>query len=179
MDLLTSASWMTLGAAGGGGLFPELTHVLWALINFAIILWVLNRFIFKPLLKTLDAREGEIKKNLDQAAADRAEAEKLRREFTEQVAGAQRQAQEIVSQATRNAQAEAERIIAEAREKAAAEWERAQKQIQVERDRAIAELREEVAVLAVSVAGKVIGRSLNDDDHTRLAKKFVEEVGKH
>lgn len=166
---------------GAGGLnpFPQLNHLVWTVVNFLVLLWLLNKYLFKPLLKVVSDREQEIENNLQRAAADRAEAERLRREFAEQVQGAQRQAQSIVAEATRGAQAEADRILNEAREKAAAELARAQEAIQVEKERALAELRAEVASLAVAVAGRVIERSLTDEDHTRLAQKFVEEVGKN
>lgn len=189
MDFLAAVNWLPVlaeatehgaeAAGGGNNLFPIPSHIIWTFVNFLILLWVLSKFMFKPLLAAIKSREQEIQGNLNKAAEDRTEAERLRREFTEQVAGAQRQAQEIISHATRNAQTEAERIIGESRDKATAEWERAQKQIQVEKERALAELREEVATLAVSVAGKVIERSLTDADHTRLAQKFVEDAGKN
>lgn len=181
MDFM-AIPWASMAAAAEGGgpdLWPQINHLLWTVINFAILLWALNKFLYKPLLGTVANREAEIRANLDKAAEDRAEADRLRKEFAEQVADAQRKAQGIVSEATKNAQTEAERIIADAREKAAADMERAANTIRVEKERALAELREEVANLAVSVAGKVIERSLTDQDHTRLAKKFVEEVGKN
>lgn len=179
--------WMFFGlAAAGAGehaagpnVFPQLNHLIWSVVNFAILLWILNKFLYKPLLGMINAREQEVKENLTKAAEDRAEAERLRKEFTEQVAKAQQQAQSIISEATRNAQQEAERILTSAREKAAQDLERAQETIRVEKERALAELRQEVADLAVAVAGKVIERSLTDADHTRLAEKFVEEVGKN
>lgn len=180
-----SIPWASLAAvaggeqAGGPNLWPQINHLIWTVINFAILLWALNKFLYKPLLGTVAQREQEIKGNLDKAAEDRAEAERLRKEFADQVADAQRKAQAIVAEATRNAQAEAERIIADAREKAATDLERAANTIRVEKDRALAELREEVATLAVSVASKVIERSLTAEDHARLARKFVEEVGKN
>ncbi len=172
--------WASLASEGAGpDLWPKITHLIWTVINFGVLLWALNKFLFKPLVGMIANREKEIKDNLDQAAADRTEADRLRREFAEQVADAQRKAQGIVAEATKNAQSEAERIIADAREKATADLERAANTIRVEKDRALAELRQEVATLAVSVAGKVIERSLSDQDHARLAQKFVEEVGKN
>lgn len=166
-------------AAHGGQLnpFPQLNHLIWTIIDFAVLLWLLNKYLYKPLLKVIDDREHEIENNLKKAATDREEAERLRRELTEQLQGAQKQAQSIIAEATRGAQAEAERILNEAREKAAAELARAQETIQVEKERAVAELRSEVATLAVAVAERVIERSLTDADHVRLAQKFVEEVG--
>lgn len=182
MEWLIHALAAAEGAAGeaaGPSLWPQLKHVAWTFVNFLILLWLLNRFLYKPLIGMIDAREKEIEESLRKAAEDRAEAERLRREFTEQVARAQQEAQAIIAEATRSAQQEADRILTEAREKAAQDLERAQETIRVEKERALAELRQEVANLAVAVAGKVIERSLTDEDHARLAAKFVEEVGKH
>lgn len=170
--------WTLLAAAEGGpNVFPIPSHIIWAVINFVVLLWALNRWLFRPLMKAIRERESEIQGNLDQAAQDRAEAERLRQEFSQQVANAQRQAQDTIADAGKRAQAEYERILGEARQKATEELERAQKQIAVERERALSEIREVAADLAVRVAGKVIEKSLDDADHARLAKRFVEEVG--
>lgn len=169
--------WVSVAAAEGPDVFPNLVTVGWTFINFVVLLWALNRWLFRPLMKAIRERESEIQGNLDQAAKDRADAERLRQEFAQQVADAQRHAQETISEAGKRAQVEYERIVGEARQKATEELERAQKQIAVERERALSEIREVAADLAVRVAGKVIEKSLDDADHARLAKRFVEEVG--
>lgn len=172
-------SLITLAASEGLNLFPVPSHVLWALVNFAILAYFLGKFLFKPLLGMVNARENEIETNLKQAADDKAEAARLREEFAAQIASAQREAQEIVSQATKAASAAKDQIEAEARAKAAEMLEAATKTIEREKAKALAELREEVASLALAVAGKVIDKSLTEADHKRLADGFVQEVGNH
>jgi F-type H+-transporting ATPase subunit b len=165
-------------AEGEGGLtiFPVIWQSGWTLINFAVFLWIVSKFIFKPLFATVDARQAEIEGNLAKAAEERAAAEKLKADLQREVNEAQKQAQEIVSKATAQAQAAADQLLTEAREKAAEQLRRAEETINTEKQKALAELRAEVANLAVDVAGKVIGRSLTDADHKRMAESFVAEV---
>jgi F-type H+-transporting ATPase subunit b len=160
-------------------LFPNASTVMWTTLNFVILLAVLYKFLFKPLLGAISAREEEINSARSQAAEDKAEAGRLRKEFEAQINNAQRSAQEIVSKATKAATAVKEQIESEARAKGADMLENAVKTIEREKVKALAELREEVAMLAITVAGKVIEKNLNTEEQRRLADRFVEEVGKH
>jgi F-type H+-transporting ATPase subunit b len=175
MELFTLAA----AAEGGPKLFPVPSHILWSIVNFAVLVWLLKKFLYGPLLGAINARENEIETNLKKAAEERAEAERLRADFTAQISNAQRDAQEIITKATKAATATREQIETEARERAAEMLEAATKTIEREKAKALAELREEVAALAIAVAGKVIEKSLTDADHKRLADRFVQEVGKH
>ncbi len=161
------------------GFFPEVKHVLWTIINFGILLWLLNRFLFKPVLNMMTTREKEIEGNIAKAESDMKEAERLRQEFAEQLASAQQKAREIISQAQQAAAKQSEQMLEETRVKQQDMLHRAEESIRRERDAAISQLREEVASLAVGAAGKVIGRSLNADDHRRLVDEFVTEAGKN
>ncbi|OTA40441.1 MAG: hypothetical protein A6D92_17560, partial [Symbiobacterium thermophilum] len=129
-------------------IFPQTNELIWTIINFAVLLWGMHRFLYKPLLGAIQAREDEINANLKKAAEDRAEAERLRREFEAQIANAQREAQEIINKAVKNATAVKEQIEAEARARAAEMLEQATQTIEREKAKAVAELRREVADLA-------------------------------
>jgi F-type H+-transporting ATPase subunit b len=170
----------TLAAEGGGiNIFPTLNEFLWTLLNFAVLLWGLYKLLYKPLLGAISARENEIESALKKAAEDRAEAERLRKEFESQISNAQREAQEIINKAVKNATATKEQIEADARAKASEMLENATKTIEREKNKALAELRQEVANLAIAVAGKVIEKNLDTAEQKRLADSFVAEVGKH
>lgn len=166
-------------AAGEITLFPDAPTIIWTTINFAILLFALYKFLYKPLLGAISAREDEIEGSLKKAAEDRAEADRLRKEFESQIGNAQREAQEILSKATKAATVAKEQIESEARAKAAELIENATKTIEREKAKAIAELRDEVATLALSIAGKVIEKNLDNDEQKRLAERFVAEVGKN
>lgn len=160
-------------------LFPVPSEVIWTIVNFVILLAVLYRFLYKPLLGAISAREQEIENSLRKTAEDLAEAERLRRDFEAQISNAQREANELISKATKAGTAVKEQIESEARARATELLENATKTIEREKTQALAELREEVANLAIMVAGKVIEKNLNNDEQRRLADRFVAEVGKH
>ncbi len=166
-----------MAAEGGVQLFPEPSTIFWTTLNFGILLWALHKFLYKPLLGAISAREEEIENSLKKAAEDRAEAERLRKEFEAKIAEAQREAQEIISKATKAANTAKEQIESEARAKANEMLENATKTIEREKAKALAELRAEVANLAVAVAGKVIEKNLDNEEQKRLAERFVAEVG--
>lgn len=168
-----------LAAGDNVNIFPEPNEMFWTTINFAVLLWGLYKFLYKPLLGAISAREQEIENALKKAAEDRAEADRLRKDFESQIANAQREAQEIINKAVKNATATKEQIESDARAKASELLENATKTIEREKGKALAELRQEVANLAVSVAGKVIEKNLDTAEQKRLADSFVAEVGKH
>jgi F-type H+-transporting ATPase subunit b len=162
---------------GGGALFsvdPGLA--LWTIIVFLLVLWVLKRFAWGPILGALEAREAGIRKSIDGAASMRAEAESLLEEHRRQLADARRQAQEIVAEG-RNA---AERIGREVQEKARQEGERiverARAEIEREKDAALAELRRESVDLALAAASRLLRERLDDDRDRALVKGFLAEL---
>jgi F-type H+-transporting ATPase subunit b len=148
---------------------------IWHTINFLILLFLLSKFLYRPIVGMLDERSRRIQESLeaaeraqaDVARADREREELLattRREIGEMMAQAQGAAERIQSEARTTAQQEAQRIVETARQEADAE-----------RAQAMAELRREVASLAVSAAERVISRSLDDQAHRQLVEEFLDE----
>ena len=148
---------------------------IWHTINFLILLFLLTKFLYRPIVNMLDERSRRIQESLeaaeraqaDVARADREREELLattRREIGEMMAQAQSAAERIHSEARSTAQQEAQRIVETARQEADAE-----------RAQAMAELRREVASLAVSAAERVISRRLDDQTHRQLVEEFLDE----
>ncbi|MGE5675704.1 MAG: F0F1 ATP synthase subunit B [Mycobacterium leprae] len=160
-------------------LFPDAPTMIWTTINFVIIAVGLYYLLFKPLLGAISKREADIQADIQKAQEDRAEAERLRKDFESQIANAQAAAQDVIRKATQAATATKEQIESDARARATEMLENATKTIEREKQKAVAELREEVANLAVAVAGKVIERNLDNAEQQRLAESFVAEVGKN
>jgi F-type H+-transporting ATPase subunit b len=149
------------------------TAVIWHLVNFLILLAVLQRFLYRPVIRALDERATRIRDAMAQAEATRAETERLEQESRTIIERGRREAQEIVGQANRSA----ERILAEAREHARQEGdrlgERARADLARERDQVFQELREQLADLVVTAAGRVIRRSLDDSAHRELVREVL------
>lgn len=149
------------------------TTVLWHAINFLILLVVLQRFLYRPVLRMLDERAARIQESMTHAEAIREERERAEAESKLLRDEAWKDAQEIMGRAQR----EAEALLAEARKDTREETERllarAQAEIAQERERAFQELRAHLADLAVLAAGQVIGRSLDDASHRELVRGFL------
>ncbi len=155
----------------------EFPKFLWQIANFLVLLWLLKKFAYKPILNMLDERKRSIEEAINNAETARNEAEKMRKEYETRLAEAKQEAQEIMAKAAKLGEEEKKEILAGAQNEATKAIQRAQEEIAREKDQAIAALRDEVAVLAVMAAGKVLGKSITVEDHEKLVKEFVTEVG--
>ena len=150
--------------------------IFWELISFGILLWVLYKFAFPPILKTLETREQKIRESLDQAEQNRATAERKLKDYEAKLQGAAKEAEAIVAEAKHTAQ----RLLEENEQRLRVESQRIKEEttqdIERERRKALQDIKDTTADLAVLVAGKVIGRSLTDADHQRFAQEALAEV---
>ena len=148
---------------------------IWHTINFIILIVLLSRFLYRPIVAMLDERTRRIQESLEAAERARADVAQADRERDELLASARREIQEMMT----TAQQVAERIQSEARTTAQQEAQRivetARQEADAERAQAMAELRREVASLAVAAAERVISRSLDDQAHRQLVEQFLDE----
>ncbi len=170
-----------LFAAGGegGGLFdinPGLS--IWATVVFLVLLGILWKFAWGPLLAAVDAREDRIQTALDDSAEARDEAQALLAEHKAQLADARRQANELIAEG----KAAGQRLRAEIEEKARAEAqsivESARAEISRERDQAIRELRREAVDLALAAAGKLLDEKMDAQQDRALVVNYLDSVSK-
>jgi F-type H+-transporting ATPase subunit b len=166
------------GGEGGGGLYDINTGLsVWTLIVFAILVALLGKFAWGPILKMVEEREKGIQAKLDEAAALNADAAKLLEQHREQLADARRQASELIAEG----RTAAERVRKELEEKARAEGqailERARAGIERERDAAIDMLRRESVDLALAAASKLMHENLDQAKDRALVERFIGELG--
>ncbi len=162
---------------GGGGLFsldPGLS--LWTIVVFLLVLFVLKKYAWGPILGALDAREAGIRSSIDEATNLQAEAESLLEEHRRQLADARRQAQEIVAEG----RAAAERLGREIQDKARHEGdrivERARAEIERERDKALSTVRTEAVELALAAASRLLEERLTEDRDRELVKGYLARM---
>ncbi|MBZ4687931.1 MAG: F-type H+-transporting ATPase subunit b [Clostridia bacterium] len=152
------------------------TFILQA-INLLIVMGVLYILLYKPLMRVIEERDNKIENNLQEAQSAKEEANELLAQYKEQLGQAREEARGIIENAKKIGDDTRERIIAEAREEANKTLEKAKREIETEKAKALGEIRSEAATLAVLVAGKVIKKELDTEEHKRLAQEFVDEVG--
>jgi F-type H+-transporting ATPase subunit b len=150
--------------------------IIWTWLTFLIVLVILRKVAWGPLLKSVEDREKNIVNAIESAKRERAEAEKLLSEQKSAIAQARQEAAEQV----RKTQAEMEKfrdeVMGKARKEADDLKADAKKAIDEERQKAIAELKAESARLAVQVAEKLLGERLDDAKHQQLAQQFVSDL---
>lgn len=161
---------------GGGGLIQVNASLIIQVVNFLILLVVLYRFLYKPLLATLEGRSAAIRQQLAEAQAAREDAQRQLADFEARLRAGQAEAQAVRERALREAAETRERLTAEARQEGARLLEAAQTQIAQEVRRAKTELRAEVGTLAVQIAERVIRKSLRDEDHQRLVQEALARI---
>jgi F-type H+-transporting ATPase subunit b len=162
-----------------GAFFEAFQVDVWKLafqvINFLILLYLLNRFLFKPVLARLDERSSKISKGLEDAEVAARDRELARAEREAAVAEARKEAAEMLASANKIATDTRNEILTEARAEAEKVTSRAREEIVAEKDRAMAELRAQVADLALAAAGKLVRSEMDGPTQRRLVEEFLAE----
>ncbi len=154
----------------------DLGNLIWTLVIFFLVLLVLRKFAWKPLLTGLQHREKFIRDSLASAKRDREEAEGRLKDLTTKLESAKQEASAIVDEGRRDAEAVKRRIEDDARRNAEALIERAKREIGIARDTALRDLHEESAKLAMEMAGSVLKRQLAPEDHRRLVGEALAKL---
>ena len=157
-------------------ILPALPELLWGAICFALVLFVLTRFAFPRLRQAIEARENEIRGNLEQSEAAKNEAQRALDEYKRQLAEARGEANRIIEESRQQAEQVRRDIIARAESDAQQIVERAQEQLQAERIRTIQELQGTISDLSLSLAEKVVGRAIDASTQRDLVDAYIREV---
>ena len=154
----------------------DIGNALWTVIIFVLVLVVLGKFAWGPILKNLQARENFIFESLEKAKRDRDEAEARLKQYEERLASARAEASAIVDEGRRDAGVEKRRIEDEARQEADRTLERAKREIQIATDTATKELYTLSARLSTEMATRIVGRELTAQDHERLIAESIDAL---
>jgi F-type H+-transporting ATPase subunit b len=148
---------------------------IWTILTFLVLLTLLAKFAWGPLLQALEERQSLIRKSLDDAQQARQELERLNQEQQKILASARAEADTIVS----HSRSDAERLRQELREGARAEAanivKNAERQIDLQTQQALRQIRQEAVELSVAIASKLLARNLSKDDNDRLIQQTLEQ----
>ena len=164
-------------AAEENPLIPHPVEIVLALVVFGLLFFALKKWVVPNFEKTFAERTSAIEGGLEAAETKQAEADAKLEELTQQLGEARHEAARI----REDAREQGATIIAEMREQAQSEsariLEHAQNQIEAERKQAVTSLRAEVGSLATSLAGRIVGESLDDDDRqARVIERFLADL---
>ena len=146
-------------------------------VNLIILVFLMKKLLFKPVLNMLEARDKEVNEMYSKAETAQSSAEALEKEYNEKLSSAKEEAAKIMKDAKHDATLRGEEIVGEAKREASAILEKAQKEIEREKEAAISEIKGDIADIAVDIAQKVIEKDLHKKDHERLVEEFIDAWG--
>ena len=150
--------------------------MIWTIVCFLITLFVLKRYAFGPIQKTIDERRERIRHSIEEADRAREEARKLLEEHRALIGRAKTDAEEILSEARKVAEANERRMREETEADRQRRLEETRREIQAETQRALEVIRTEVAELTLVATTKVTGKVLDDADHRRLIEDAINTL---
>jgi len=156
---------------------PDPGLFIWTILTFLVLVALLAKFAWRPLLQALESRQESIRKSLDDAQKAKQELERLHVESAEIIRQSRVEADAIVTRSRGDAERLREEMKQKARAEADAIVKNAERQIQLETGRAIQQIRREAVDLSVMIASKLIQRNLTKEDNERLIEEALSQVG--
>ncbi len=151
--------------------------IIFQICNLLILFALIRKFLFKRVMAALEARQKEIDGIYDAAGKDRQDAAQMKEEYTERMTNAREEADRLVRNAVDTANNRSDAIVKEARDEAAHIKQKAQAEIEQEKRKAYSELMGEISGMAVDIAGRMVEREINADDHRELVEEFIRNAG--
>lgn len=155
----------------------NLWQILISFCNLTLLFLIVKKFLFKPVLRTLENRQKELDLKYAAAEQDRKLAEQFRKEEEEKLSTADFRADEILQNAGAQAKRRSEKILEEAKEEANHMIRTAENEVRLERKKGTEQIREEIASVSVLLAEKILEREVDTEDHHALISSFLDKIG--
>ncbi len=155
---------------------PDPGLFIWTIATFLVLLFLLQRFAWKPLLQALENRQEMIRKSLDDAEQAKTDLQKVQEESNQIVAKARIDADAIIAASRVDATKLQEELRAKARAEADGIISNAERQIQQQTDRSLVQIREEAVDLSLGIASKLIQRNLAKEDNNALIEDALKQI---
>ncbi len=150
---------------------------VFTLANTVALFLVMKKFLWSKILRMIEDRQKEIDDMYTEADAAKSEAERLRQAYEKELSEATQTGERLVKEAVARGQSREEEILRKANEEADAIRQKAVVDIEREKKKAINDAKDEIAGIAMEIAGKVVGRSLDAQDHSELVERFIDRLG--
>ena len=160
----------------GGVMKYSIDLAIWTVVVFLVLLFILRKFAWGPMLEGLQKREDNIRSSLEDAQRARDEAQKIREQLQAEMNQAAEKVRDMLDAARRDAERSTNDLIAKTRAEIQTERERLHREIDLARDQALQQIWTQAAQLATLVSAKAIRRQLNVDDHRRLVDDAIGEL---
>jgi F-type H+-transporting ATPase subunit b len=158
-------------------ILPAANELIWGTIAFLILLVLMYRTVWPSVDKAFKDRRANIEGKLEEAEREREEADQLLEQYRRRLRDAEDETQRILEEARANAERVRRDLLSKAEADADRELDRARQAIRSERDQAISQLRNEVGTLAIELATRVVGDSLDRERQLHLVDQYIDELG--
>jgi len=155
---------------------PDPGLYIWTIVTFMVLVALLAKFAWRPLLAVLDERQQAIRKSLDDARQARQDLERVHADSATILAQARTEAESIVASTRADVNQFREEMRVKAREEAAGIVKNAERQIELETARALQQIRHEAVDLSVTIASKLLQRNVSKDDNARLIEDTFKQI---
>jgi F-type H+-transporting ATPase subunit b len=163
----------------GGPLDVNPGLIIWTTVTFVVLLFLLKKFAWKPILNSLDERENFIKDSLEKAEKAQVEAEELLKQNQANLAKAEEEAQKVINQGREYAEKLKSQLLEESKKEAKKMIDDASAEIQQKNKEAFNNLKAEIAGIAVDAAEKIIRENLDAEKQKKLVEKYIQDISKN
>jgi len=158
---------------------PNPGLIIWTIITFILLLVLLKKFAWKPLLEALQRREETVRSSIERAEQAKIEAERLLDENRKQLERAGQEGQRILNENRALAEKLKDEIVEKANQQSRRMVDQAKQEIERDKEAALIQLRDEVAGLAIQAAGKILDETLDDDKHRKIVDAYLKGLPKN
>lgn len=157
---------------------PDFGVLLLTVCNFLLLVYLLKKFAWGPILGALEKREAQIESDKQTAADARKSAEELKKELDERLAQISNEAAQKMAAAVKAGEMQKEQLLAQAKEQSERLLAQATQQIEAEKNKALADVRSEIASISMLAASRVVEQDLKADNADKIVAKVLQEVQK-
>ena len=155
---------------------PDFGVLLLTVCNFLLLVYLLKKFAWGPIIGALEKREAQIESDKQNAADARKSAEKLKKELDERLAQISNEAAQKMAAAVKAGETQKEQLLAQAKEQAERLLTQATQQIEAEKNKALADVRSEIASISMLAASRVVEQDLKADNADKIVAQVLKEV---
>ncbi|MDQ1911228.1 F0F1 ATP synthase subunit B [Paenibacillus sp. GD4] len=148
-----------------------------AIVSFLVLMWLISKYAFGPLMGIMEQRRQLVKDQLDSAESNRKQADALLAEQKAALEQVRSEAKQMMEQARVTSSKQAEDIIQQAKEEASRLKQDALRDIETEKNKAVAALRSQVSAMSVLIASKIIEKQIDEKSQEQLVEQYLKEVG--
>lgn len=167
------------GGEGGGLLAVDAGLAFWTTLTFLILLFVLGKFAWKPILSALKQREDAIKDSLEQAEKAKEEAKQILAENQASLGKADEESKKIIEQSRQYAQNLKEQMLKDSKVQAQKIVDEATAEIDRKKEAAFTELKNQIAEISVQAAEKILKQNLNAETNKKIVDNYINEISKN